>query len=134
MAEKDPRLKLDIADNIGTINTDQRRLEQIILNLLDNAVKFTEKGIIRFRALENNHYILSFSDTGMVRYWKIFACLTELHQIDSDTRKREEGTGLGLSICKKIIEIMGGSISVESLWEHGSTFTVRIPLQTGDLP
>lgn len=133
--KKGIELKLDIADNIGTINTDQRRLEQIILNLLNNAVKFTEKGHVCVSCrMDNNHYILSFSDTGIgMQPEEIPNLFQPFHQIDSGLSRKREGTGLGLSICKKIIEIMGGSISVESRWEHGSTFTVRIPLQTGDL-
>lgn len=137
MAEKKGiELKLDIVDNTGAINTDQRRLEQIILNLLNNAVKFTEKGHVCVSCrMENNHYILSFSDTGIgMQPEEIPNLFQPFHQIDTGLARKREGTGLGLSICRKIIEIMGGSIGVESRWEHGSTFTVRIPLQTGDLP
>ena len=78
-------LRLDIADDIGTATTDQRRLEQIILNLLNNAVKFTEKGHVRISCrIENDHYLLSVSDTGIgMRPEEIPEPFQPFHQIDT---------------------------------------------------
>ncbi len=126
-------LQVNIAPDVGTITTDQRRLEQVLLNLLSNAVKFTEKGHVRIDCrTENDHYLLSFTDTGIgMQPEEIAKIFQPFHQIDTGLARKREGTGLGLSICKKIIEMMGGSISVESRWEQGSTFTVSIPGQQG---
>ncbi|KAF0182211.1 MAG: histidine kinase [Nitrospirae bacterium] len=126
-------LRLDIADAVGTITTDQRRLEQVMLNLLNNAVKFTEKGHVRISCrTENDHYLLSFSDTGVgMQPEDIPNIFQPFRQIDSGLTRKHEGTGLGLSICKKIIDIMDGTISVESQLGAGSTFTVRLPGQSG---
>jgi signal transduction histidine kinase len=129
-------LKFDISDNTGTITTDQRRLEQVILNLLNNAIKFTEKGHVHISCRsENDHYFLSVSDTGIgMRPEELPNLFRPFHQIDTGLTRKHEGSGLGLSICKKILDMMGGSISVESQWGEGSIFTVCIPGTTGDLP
>jgi signal transduction histidine kinase len=129
-------LKLDIAKDIETMITDQRRLEQIILNLLNNAVKFTEKGYIRISCrIENNHYLLSVTDTGIgMQPEDIPTLFKPFHQIDTGLSRKHEGTGLGLSICKKLLDMMGGTIDVQSRWGQGSTFNVRFPKQTGDSP
>lgn len=124
-------LRLNIAPDVQTIFTDQRRLEQVILNLLGNAVKFTEKGQVRIDCgTDNDHCFLSFADTGIgMQPEEIARIFQPFHQIDTGLARKREGTGLGLSICKKIIDMMGGAIDVESRWGQGSTFTVRIPKQ-----
>jgi PAS domain S-box-containing protein len=134
--KKDVDLWLDISNAIGTITADQRRLEQVVLNLVNNAVKFTDKGHVHVScSSENDHCLLSVSDTGIgMRPEELVGIFQPFHQIDTGLARKREGTGLGLSICKKIIDMMGGSIGVESRWEQGSTFTVRIPLQAGELP
>ncbi len=129
-------LNLDISDNTGTITTDQRRLEQVMLNLLNNAVKFTEKGHVNILCrFKNGHYILSFADMGIgMRPEDLPNLFQPFTQVDTGLSRKHEGTGLGLSISKKILDMMGGSISVESQWGEGSIFTVCIPETTGDLP
>jgi len=129
-------LKLELSDDLGTATTDQRRLEQIILNLLNNAIKFTEKGNISISCrIEDNHYILSISDTGIgMRPEEIPNIFQPFHQIDTGLTRKYEGTGLGLSICKKLLEMMGGNIHVESQLGQGSIFTIRFPSNTGALP
>lgn len=132
--KKELELEVDISENTGFIKTDQRRLEQIILNLLNNAVKFTDKGHVSISCrMENNNYIMSFSDTGIgIKAEDISGLFQPFHQIDTGLARKHEGTGLGLSICAKLVEMMGGSINVESSPEHGSVFTVHIPVNTGD--
>lgn len=127
-------LEVDIAPEVGSIVGDQRRLEQVILNLLGNAVKFTEKGWVRVCCrLASDQYELSFTDTGIgIQPEEIPGLFQPFHQIDSGLARKHEGTGLGLSICKKIIDLMGGSIEVASKWGQGSTFTLRLPRQTGE--
>jgi PAS domain S-box-containing protein len=128
-------LSLDVADNVETATTDQRRLEQVILNLLNNAVKFTEKGHVRISCRrEDEHYILSVADTGIgIRPEEISGLFQPFHQIDTGLSRKHEGTGLGLSICKKLLNLMDGEITVESQWGQGSIFTMRFPREKGDL-
>ena len=125
-------IRQEIADNVETITADQRRVEQIILNLLNNAVKFTEKGeIFIVCGIDNGMIRLSVSDTGIgMLPDDIQKLFQPFHQIDSGTSRKTEGTGLGLSICKKILDLMGGSISVRSKFEEGSTFTIQFPANT----
>lgn len=134
--KKNIALHFDISDGTGPVTADQRRLEQVILNLLNNAVKFTEKGYVRIVCLlENDCYVLSVADTGIgMRPEELPNLFQPFHQIDRGLARKREGTGLGLSICKKILDMMGGSISVESTWEKGSTFRFRIPKNSGGLP
>jgi len=130
MAEKKGLdLRLEIADDVADVTSDQRRLEQIILNLLNNAVKFTEQGLVRISCrTDNDHYLLSVSDTGIgIRPEEISGLFRPFHQLDTGLARKHEGTGLGLSICKKLMDMMGGAIDVQSLWGQGSTFTIRFP-------
>jgi len=131
--KKGLHLKVDLADDIGTATTDQRRLEQVILNLLSNAVKFTEKGRVGISChLDNGQYCLSVSDTGIgIQPDHVQEIFQPFHQIDTGLTRKYEGTGLGLSICKKILEMMGGTVEVESRWGQGSTFTIRFPIHSG---
>jgi signal transduction histidine kinase/ABC-type amino acid transport substrate-binding protein len=127
-------LRLEIADETQSATTDQRRLEQVILNLLNNALKFTEKGQVRISCRsENDHYLLAVTDTGIgMRPEELPDLFQPFHQIDTGLSRKHEGSGLGLSICKKLVEMMGGTIQVESQWGQGSTLAVRFPRTTGD--
>ena len=127
-------LFVDIAEDIGTATTDQRRLEQIILNLLTNALKFTERGHVRLQCrLKHNEILLTVSDTGIgISPEELPSLFQPFHQIDTGLARKHEGTGLGLSICKKLIEMMGGKINVESKLGKGSSFSVLFPQKLGD--
>lgn len=130
MAEKKGiDLKVEIADDVAEITTDQRRLEQILINLLNNAVKFTEQGKVEISCRsDGDFYRIAVSDTGIgIRPEEIDRLFQPFHQIDTGLSRKHEGTGLGLSICKKLVDMMGGRIEVQSEWGRGSTFTVRIP-------
>lgn len=118
-----------IADNVDKIYTDQRRLEQVILNLISNAIKFTEKGYVALTcSLKDGYYTITVSDTGIgISPEEITEIFKPFHQIDSGLTRKYEGTGLGLSICKQLLDLMGGSIHVESKPGEGSTFVVRLP-------
>lgn len=126
-------LRVNISNDTQTITTDQRRLEQVLLNLLNNAVKFTEKGEVNISCInDEGHHLLSISDTGIgVRPEGVEQIFKPFQQIDTGLTRKYEGTGLGLSISKKLIEMMGGSIQVVSQWGQGSTFTVRLPRSGG---
>lgn len=131
--QKSIALISEISNDVSTITTDQRRLEQIILNLLNNAVKFTEQGHVKISCrVDNDHYILSVSDTGIsIQPKDIPGLFQPFHQVDTSLARKHEGTGLGLSICKKLIVMMGGNIDVQSQFGQGSTFSIRLPKRSG---
>jgi len=122
-------LTLNVAEDVGTVCADERRVEQILLNLLSNAVKFTEQGTISVRCIrEAGSYVTMVTDTGIgIKGEDLERLFEPFHQIDSGLSRKYEGTGLGLSICKKMIELMGGSIRVESSPGKGSTFAFTLP-------
>ncbi len=128
--KKDLTLLFNSSGNLGIIAGDKRRFEQVIINLLNNSVKFTEKGHIEVSCLKkDSHIYISVEDTGigiapedMERIFKPF------QQVDTGLSRRHEGTGLGLSITRKLVDMMGGRITVESRIGQGSTFTVIFPV------
>ncbi len=126
-------VNLEMAADVAQVTADQRRLEQVLLNVLNNALKFTEKGQVRVTCrTDNDGYLIAVADTGIgMQPDEIPKLFQPFHQIDSGLTRKHEGTGLGLSICKKLIVLMGGTIEVESQWGHGSTFTLRIPIKAG---
>ena len=109
---------------------DARRLTQVLLNLVGNAIKFTDQGSVEIRgAAVGSNFELSVVDTGFgiapEDQAKIFE---EFQQVDNSSTRKKGGTGLGLSISRKIVELHGGRISVESEVGTGSTFKVSIPI------
>jgi signal transduction histidine kinase len=115
--------------NAATLFTDPGKLEQIILNLLNNALKFTQKGRIYFgyEAKEKN---LQFfvSDTGKGIPENMRSIIFErFHQVEDVSHKSETGSGLGLAICKSFVELMGGTIWVDSELDKGSVFYFTLP-------
>ncbi|WP_404341532.1 ATP-binding protein [Pseudoalteromonas mariniglutinosa] len=112
------------------IDTDPIRLKQVLLNLLNNAVKFTPQGRITLKIWQH-HDMTHFSviDTGIGISEAVQPLLFEpFSQADSSTSRQFGGTGLGLSICKKLITMMGGDISFSSKRQEGSSFTFRLPI------
>lgn len=127
--EKGLGLNVEVIPSEIMIQSDQRRVEQIIFNLLSNSIKFTEKGEVKVICnVRDGQVITQIIDTGigikpehMDRLFKPFI------QIDDGLSRRYEGTGLGLSICKKLVEILGGSISARSEYGKGTVFTFLLP-------
>lgn len=123
-------LRLHIAAEIATLTGDQRRVEQVLLNLLNNAVKFTERGEVAVTVETAPRAVrIRVSDTGIgilpEDLSKLFQPFT---QIDTGLSRSHEGTGLGLAICRRLAQLMGGSIDVASQWNHGSAFTLTLPM------
>ncbi|WP_319558129.1 response regulator [Thiomicrorhabdus sp.] len=118
----------------GQVLGDPYRLQQILNNLLSNAIKFTEEGFIRVdvNALPKHNHLdiqILVEDTGIgMSQQQLRNLFQEFTQADSSTTRKYEGTGLGLSICKRIIDLMGGVITVESTPQQGSRFTVSLQL------
>ena len=116
------------------INNDERRMEQILLNLLNNSIKFTEKGEITIICKKKNTDIMiAVKDTGIgISNEDKNKLFKPFHQLNSSTVKKYEGTGLGLSITKKLVEMMKGEIIVESEIGRGSTFTIIFKNNSGE--
>ena len=123
-------LATDVPKDLPLGSGDERRLTQVILNLVGNAIKFTDKGsVVIAVTCANGRFDLAVSDTGPgiaeADQARIFE---EFQQVDNSNTRRKGGTGLGLSISKKIVELHGGAITVESELGKGSTFHVVLPV------
>ncbi|AQR62538.1 hypothetical protein BZG35_13455 [Brevundimonas sp. LM2] len=126
-------IRLDLAvqaDTDGALRGDALRLRQILGNLVSNAIKFTERGHVRIDIAHGDDQ-LSFrvADTGVgIAQDRIGDVFGRFVQADASTTRRFGGSGLGLSICKELVELMGGSISVQSAPANGAVFTVILPM------
>ncbi len=124
-------LTTDVApDLLSKVNGDFNKLRQILLNLVNNAVKFTEHGSIEIRATKSTQWlVLSVSDSGIgiseSGQTHLFSAFT---QADSSVSRRFGGTGLGLAICRKLVTALGGEIGCESKVNLGSHFWFKVPL------
>jgi CheY-like chemotaxis protein len=110
---------------------DERRLSQILINLLNNAIKFTHRGVVnlRIKALKKDLIHFEVQDTGIgLKEQEIKLLFQEFMQADMSTSRHYGGTGLGLAISKRLVEMMGGRISVSSDFGVGSTFSLELPL------
>ena len=134
--------------------SDRRRVEQILLNLLNNAIKFTDRGSVALHVelepawvpttavdSEDNRAPLRgeqpvpavrfrVTDTGIgIRPEDIEQLFKPFNQVDSGLTRQHDGTGLGLAICSRLTNLLGGAIKVDSQWSQGSEFTVILPLE-----
>lgn len=123
-------LTVDVADDVALVESDELRFKQVVVNLLGNAVKFTPaRGAVALRAWrEAGELVVSVADTGIGiapgDQEKIF----ESFQQGGRGTVKEEGTGLGLTLCRRIVELFGGRLTLESELGRGSVFEVRIPV------
>jgi signal transduction histidine kinase len=122
-------LTTEVANSLPIGLGDEQRITQVLLNLVGNAIKFTDVGEVRLSAkVENGHFNVSVSDTGpgipAEHQTRIFE---QFHQVDSSNTKAKGGTGLGLAIAKQIVEMHGGRIWVVSTPGKGSTFQMKLP-------
>lgn len=130
-------LILEMSSDIPkNVNGDDARIRQALVNIVSNAVKFTERGSVTLRIdsrpLENNQHEITFrvQDTGIGMAPDVLERLFRpFEQADATVARRYGGTGLGLSICKQIVKAMGGDIHVESEVGRGSVFSFKLPLE-----
>jgi signal transduction histidine kinase/sensor domain CHASE-containing protein len=129
-------LDVDIKPEIDFLESDRRRVEQILMNLLNNAIKFTERGTVALSAeigpdlnangIPTMHF--NVSDTGIgIKPENLSLLFQPFRQIDAGLSRKHEGTGLGLAICRRLAELLGGEISVTSEFGRGSVFTLMLP-------
>ena len=124
------KFNVDTVDKVPmVVHGDQKRIRQVLLNLLGNAVKFTEVGEVTLRVTCSGFNVrFSVSDTGVgIPQEKIDEIFLPFHQV-GDTRKFIEGTGLGLAISRRLVELMGGRLEVNSVVGVGSVFSFEISL------
>ncbi len=131
LVNKSVEIKTDVKSGLPNFIVDPMRLNQILNNLVSNAVKFTEKGAITLRAFtEQDWMVLEVEDTGVgIKPEDLDAIFEEFQQADNSSTRTVEGTGLGLAITRSLAELHGGGITVTSEFGKGSTFTVRLPLE-----
>jgi signal transduction histidine kinase len=129
-SEKQIDLKIDVAPELPQGRGDERRLTQVLLNLVGNAIKFTDMGEVSIKGTSaNGSFNVAVRDTGpgisAIDQAKLFQ---EFQQADNSITRKKGGTGLGLAISRQIIEMHGGRIWVESRPGHGSTFAFTLPV------
>jgi signal transduction histidine kinase len=128
--KKKLNFKVEVRPDMPTAHGDEQKLTQVLLNLTGNAIKFTDAGEVAIKVTAaNGSYTVAIQDTGpgisATDQAKLFQ---QFQQADNSITKTKGGTGLGLAISKKIIELHGGSISVESSVGQGSTFAFTLPI------
>ncbi len=141
-AKKPIELRHHIDPALGAMHSDRRRLEQILLNLLSNALKFTERGTVTleaslvtdFRRAPDDSPMpavqVRVTDTGIgIKSTDLAKLFQPFRQIDTGLSRTHDGTGLGLAICRRLAILLGGTISVASEWGRGSVFTIVLPLR-----
>jgi signal transduction histidine kinase len=128
---KSLEVKTDVPSGLPIAYGDERRITQVLLNVVGNAIKFTDSGSVVIRAkVVDNHFTIAVKDTGpgipVADQGRIF---DEFQQVDNSSTRQKGGTGLGLSISRRLIRAHGGHIDVHSAPGHGSTFNIVLPVR-----
>ncbi|PJF28728.1 MAG: hybrid sensor histidine kinase/response regulator, partial [Phototrophicales bacterium] len=120
----------------ATVRGDEKRVEQVMVNLLSNAFKFTNSGSVTLSLSANpadNTWNIEVSDTGVgIPPHAINVIFEEFRQLDGTYTRAYKGSGLGLAITRNLVRLMGGTIGVKSTLDVGSTFTVTLPMNPQD--
>jgi signal transduction histidine kinase len=124
-------VRLDAASDLPVLHTDRVKLQEIVRNLFDNAVKFTETGVVTIAARADDDgatVIIDVRDTGPgIPPEELEFIFDEFRQVGESSRRSTQGVGLGLSIVKRLVAALGGTVTVSSQVGEGSCFSVRIP-------
>jgi len=128
--KKNLQLLTSIGSGVGILNNDRRRVEQVLINLINNAIKFTERGEVNIECqIRDGRMETSVHDEGIgIKPKDMDRLFKPFQQIDTGLARGHEGTGLGLAICKRLVTAMGGEITFESQWGIGSTFKFTLPM------
>ena len=131
-SNKGLQLTLEMDDSLPMVLADSQRIRQVVINMVSNALKFTEKGGVTIQCALLDRYDMlriSVNDTGIGISPAALGYIFEaFRQADGSTTRRFGGTGLGLTIARKLIELQGGEVSVESVVGQGSTFSFTLPI------
>ena len=133
-AKRNITFEIDVAPDVGDIETDHAKFKQILYNLLSNAVKFSKpNGVVTVRArAKGDMLVLTVIDRGIgiaAKHREVI--FDEFRQIDTATSRSHGGTGLGLSLVRKFVELQRGTVAVQSVFGEGSEFTFTLPLRFG---
>ena len=124
-------MSVDAAPHLPQLRADPTRLKQILLNLVSNAIKFTEPSgevVLSVRRVEDGSITFAVRDTGLgMTAQEIATALEPFGQVDGSHTRRHEGTGLGLPLAQRLAELHGGSLVVSSVKGRGTTVTVTLP-------
>jgi signal transduction histidine kinase len=130
--KKAMQIALHVASELGKVTLDQQKFKQVLYNLVSNAVKFTDEGgqvKILAEPMGADRFTLAVTDTGIgIKPEDTQRLFQEFEQMESGAARRYAGTGLGLALTRKMVELQGGVITVQSELGKGSTFTVVLPL------
>jgi signal transduction histidine kinase len=128
--KKGLRLRTEVEGPAGLVRGDRRRIEQILLNLVGNALKFTDRGEVTIVAhVSESKLDVWVRDTGIgISPQDVATLFQPFRQLATGVTRKHEGTGLGLSICRRLVELMGGSIGVESTPGVGSIFSFSVAI------
>jgi signal transduction histidine kinase/ligand-binding sensor domain-containing protein len=123
-----------VPNTLQEVVADNNRLQQILFNLVGNAIKFTESGSVQISSCEKNSMIeLTIKDTGIgIKDENLQSIFDSFQQADDSTTREYEGSGLGLTIAKRLVELHGGQIKVESTIDVGSAFSFSLPLAVNE--
>jgi signal transduction histidine kinase len=124
-------VKAQVPPDLPTGRGDERRLTQVLLNIVGNAIKFTDTGSVEIRVnAVNGHFNIAVQDTGPgippEDQGRIFE---EFQQVDNSITRQKGGTGLGLSISRRLVNVHGGSIGLQSTLGVGTTFNIVVPVR-----
>lgn len=124
-------LQVDIHEHVPCIHGDRQRMEQVLLNLLENAIRYTENGTILVQLKkQNNAAVVIVADTGIgIPNEELPFIFERFYRVEKSRARKYGGTGLGLSIVKKYVEMQGGTVHVESTAGVGTTFTLTFPFE-----
>jgi signal transduction histidine kinase len=133
-SKKELIINSEISETTITLNSDERRVEQVLLNFLSNAIKFSNNGSIQVKVdIVDDFLVTQVIDQGIgIDKKGLNKLFMPFIQIDGGLNRSHEGTGLGLAICKNLIEKLGGSIQVQSKKGKGSNFTFKLPIEPFD--
>ncbi|MGB1322230.1 MAG: ATP-binding protein [Vibrio gallaecicus] len=135
-AEKQLEFRVNITSTVPShFEGDQERITQLFVNLIGNAIKFTEHGYVKVNvSWKNQCLVFSVTDSGVgIAEAALSTLFDPFTQADRSSSRNYEGTGLGLAICRKLVKLMSGKISVDSELGKGTTFTIAIPLKVIDM-
>ena len=128
-------LKNNVINTLPLVNADENRVEQILYNLIGNAIKFTEQGEVSVDAVQSGNAIeISVTDTGIgIASDKLSIIFNSFEQLQGHSKRQQSGTGLGLAVTKQLVELHGGRISVTSTVNKGSCFSFTLPINADQI-